>query len=499
MKIHINKLAKFISYNWGFASKNKQELDHWSLRTITIKLASDYSDVKKLCGTERNIFKKVKIVIQNTAKAVWNGLQIKPANKISSLENALKLKNRKGEIYKGISAFPKGAQPTFLITDPNIITAILMHERNEIGEQAMFTGGISVQVAKQIIGNNILTCPEEEHKLLQKFSSIHFTPKVVLNFFPQFLESSSQLIGKWIENDSKDFVTISTDLTIFSAQAVAKNLLGFHGSVPELCKAMHTLLEINQIKRPKLRDCHRYQQALTFIEMAAVEACNSKDRNFLKCMRDAKDENGISKFKMDDVIAMAKMLFFAGQDATASTLIFLVHTLGQPQFIELQEKLYQEFNQGDKNLLTFIQESKTLENLFSEAFRLFPASFAQTRETVQDIVIDNHFFVPKGSLLYLLHYFSLRDSRRWGLNSMIFDPDRYNDATVNAKMHGPFQHFSLGPTICLGRHFVTLLMKTVVMEMIRTSVWKSCPPQPKLEADVVLDLKPHVNIQISKR
>lgn len=495
----IKNLARFIDYHWSISPEQmNHENQSWQHKVISIHPASNHSNLKQF-NFDKNITFKVKHFFQQFYLALWHAFKVKPSNKLSYFESLLNSNKKIPSLYKDICNFPKSFQPTFLITDPNIITAILMHERNEIGESALFDGGISVKIARKILGNNILTCPENEHRVLQKFSSIHFVPQAVKSYFSDFLQSSRELFIKWIEKGRENEINISQDLTLFSARAVAKNLLGFHGSIIELCQAMQALLEENKRIFKTRYHKMRYKNALEFIRSSAEIACSGEQRNFLKCMKEAQDQNGCLKFQMDEVISMAEMLFFAGQDATSSLLAYLLHTLGLPQFRFWQEKLYQEFKASDGDYLNFIHASTTLENIFKEGLRAFPSSFAQTRETVQDIVIDNRFFIPKGSLLYLVHYFSQRDVRRWGSESQAFNPSRFEDPSLNAKEQGPFQYFSLGPTICLGRHFVTLLIKTFLLEMVRISKWESCLPVPHIEADVVLELKPFVNLKLAKR
>lgn len=499
MKRFIENLTGFIDYHWNISpTQMSDEGRDWQHRVISIDPASKYSDLKKF-QFDKNLLFKTKHFFHKVSLALWHAWSVKPSNKLSFFESSLIADKHTPSFYKGICDFPKNFQPTFLITDPNIITAILMHERNEIGDTALFDGGISVKIARKILGNNILTCPENEHKVLQKFSTIHFVPQAVKSYFSPFLQSSRKLLNKWEEQGIGTDVNISQDLTIFSARAVAENLLGFQGSITELCEAMHALLEENQRRFKTRRHKMRYKKALEFIRSSAEMACQGEQRNFLKCMKETKDQNGQLKFHMDEVVSMAEMLFFAGQDATSSLLAYLLYTLGLPQFTFWQEKLYHEFKVSDGDLLNFIHASKTLENIFKEGLRAFPSSFAQTRETVQDMIIDGCFFIPKGSLLYLVHYFSQRDARRWGFESQKFDPSRFEDPSLNAKEHGPFQYFSLGPTICLGRHFVTLLIKIFLVEMIRTFQWQTCLPLPNIEADVVLDLKPFVKIKLTKR
>ncbi len=495
MKLSLTHLNSLRRYHWNnLIQQDREEPDRWSNQVVPIIPASQYPNWRQVL--DKSPLKKAKDLFHGIIWTLPHLLGVKLSHRLAWFESLLKIKG--SNIYRGICYCPESFQPTFLITDPNIITAILMHERNEVGEHALFSGGVPTQIAKKILGNNILTCPEKEHKNLQHFSAPHFTPQAVASYFPTFLKSSSELIQKWLASGDKP-VNISKDLPIFAASAVAENLLGFQGSTTELCQAMHTLLDINQKSFLFPKDRKRYAEALNFIHTAAESACHESRPHFLKCMTEAKYQNGQSKFSIADVMAMAKILFFAGQDSTSSLLAYLLYTLGQPSFISWQDRLYQEFQQTGRDPLKFVLESQSLDHLFKEGLRVYPSAFTQTRETVQDFIIDHRFFIPKGSLLYLLHYFSQRDSRRWGLDAHLFNPDRFKEPTLSAKTHGPLQYFSLGPTICLGRHFVMLLMKTFLTYAIQTTRWISCLPNPHIEAEIMLELKPYVNIQFSLR
>lgn len=495
--LKFKSFTDFVKYHWKVSPVQAEEPDRWSNRVVFIELASE-NPFKQPLDRYESVIRKSKRLFKNVTVSLCNLFKIKPANRILFYSSLLKEKNKDG-IYKGVCYCPESFQPTFLITDPNIITAILMHERNEVGIKAMFSGGATSQTAKKILGNNILTCDEVEHKSLQQFSTPHFTSLNITPYFGHFLRNSSKLIQKWANIGKEVPVDISRDLPVFAAQAVAESLIGFQDPIEDLCQAMHTLLEINKkwFVFPKSRK--RYNRALKFIQAAAEKACKGQQHNFLKCMREAKDKQGQPRFQMSNIISMAKILFFAGQDTTSSLLAFLFHTLGQPEFVNWQEKLHDEFNKSDGDLLKFIQESQDLDNIIKEGLRIHPSAFTQTREVVQDIVIDKKIYIPKGSLIHLLHYFSQRDLRRWGPEASDFNPSRFKNPLLNAKIHGPLQYFSLGPSICLGRHFVTLLMKTFLMQMIRTVQWSSCMPLPNIEADTALELKPFVHIKLSKR
>lgn len=485
-------LKKFIKYHWN-ESPIEEEPHTWSNHVISIRLATEnrVSSASKFC--------KIISLFQKIRKTLGFSKKLNASTRLLLYESLLKMEREGKEIFKGICYCPESFQPTFLITDPNIITSILMHERNEEGPHAMFSGGVPTQIAKKILGNNILTCPEMEHKNLQQFSAPHFTNHMMHPYFANFQKSSIELIQKWESKGNGAVIDVSTDLPIFAARSVAENILGFKGSIEELCEAMFTLLKVNN-KRFKLpRDQRSYARALDFINKSAEKTLRGEDYNFLKCMKEAKDKNGNQKFKMDEIISMAKILFFAGQDSTSSLLAFLLYTLGKLEHVHWQDKLFQEYSISGKHLLNFIFESQSLENLFKEALRIHPSAFTQTRETVQDILINESYFIPKGSLLYLLHYFSQRDSRRWGKDASEFDPRRFENPDLTPKFHGPLQYFSLGPTICLGRHFVMLFMKTFLMQCILTHKWEACLPVPHLEAEIMLELKPCVNIKLTKR
>lgn len=496
MKANFKYLNQFIRYHWKYSMIEEAIEKNWSHKVVSISPASQ-CQMNKFYSSQ-NIFNKSFSLFKMLGITLWNSATIKPSNRIERFEKQLKSNHLSQNIYKEVSFLPNSFQPVFLITDPNIITGILMHERNETGEHALFSGGEPTQIAKKILGNNILTCPEDEHKTLQQFSSPHFVSHAIGRYSSSFSKSSSQLIQQWLEQGENTPINVSGDLAVFAAGAVAENLLGFKGSTQVLCTAMNTLLIMHQKKVMFPKHKRLYQDAIHFIQTSAEEAAKSENHNLLKCMKEAKDKNGQPKFQLEDVISMAKIMFFAGQDSTSSLLAFILYMLGQPSYVDWQEKLYSEYKkEGD--LFQFIHQSNLLDNLFKESLRYHPSAYTQTRETVQDLVIDDRFFIPKGSFLYLLHYFSQRDSRRWGNESLLFNPLRFENSALNAKNHGPFQYFSLGPSICLGRHFVMLLMKTFLMEMICNVTWRSCAPEPKLEAEIMIDLKPHVSIQLTRR
>lgn len=101
-----------------------------------------------------------------------------------------------------------------------------------------------------------------------------------------------------------------------------------------------------------------------------------------------------------------------------------------------------------------------------------------------------------------MHYYSLRDERRWGSDAHAFNPARHaittNQGDKSKLDRGPWQVFSEGPASCLGRSFAMLWMKGFIHEINKQYQWEA---RQKLEQDgyISLSLIPELEICLNKR
>jgi cytochrome P450 len=226
---------------------------------------------------------------------------------------------------------------------------------------------------------------------------------------------------------------------------------------------------------------NHYQAASEFLDQCALDVTRPELNEILRAVPE------------DQLQPFIKLMFFAGQDTTSSLIEYLVVTLGQKNFQEWQEILYQRWKSSEQSLVDFALESNDLDWILKEALRLHPPFFATPRMAMQNFSIDALYPVPSGTEIHLSHFYSQRDFRRWGTDSEEFDPNRQNG---NQQAVYPF---SYGPTACLGKPFANQFLKIFLMTLISKHQWNSLSRIERLSGTVTLKIEPPVEIFLQKR
>lgn len=150
----------------------------------------------------------------------------------------------------------------------------------------------------------------------------------------------------------------------------------------------------------------------------------------------------------------------AGRETTASLLSWAFFLLARhpAEYTKIRREILKEFGSKDEGKdITFatLRTCKPLQNLLSEALRLFPPVPYNQRQAFKDTTLphgggsngDQPIQILKDSSI-LIDIFSMqRDPEYWGADSDDFKPDRWHGRKVGWE----FLPFNGGPRICIGQ------------------------------------------------
>ncbi|KIN02647.1 hypothetical protein OIDMADRAFT_119597 [Oidiodendron maius Zn] len=195
-----------------------------------------------------------------------------------------------------------------------------------------------------------------------------------------------------------------------------------------------------------------------------IIALISKD-NFKK---KTEGEEGLSLKTMRDQV----MTFLgAGHDTTATGVAWTLHLLAKypkiqsrlrDEIREYMPWLFDKTTRNDPIELAKVDADQLpyLDNVCRESLRYIPPIPMTVRESIADDKLGPY-FIPSGTIVYVLANSINRLPMYWGPTADEFDPDRWDDLpgtyTKNA-----FMTFLQGPRGCVGRKFAETEMKIIL-------------------------------------
>lgn len=164
----------------------------------------------------------------------------------------------------------------------------------------------------------------------------------------------------------------------------------------------------------------------------------------------------------------------AGHDTTATGLAWTLHLLAKHP--NVQARLREEI----KSHMPFLFEDETrhtndaasadpdklpyLDNVCRESLRFIPPIPMTVRQSIDDDTLGGY-FVPQGTVIYILANTINRLPQYWGEDANEFKPDRWDNLTKNYTTNA-FMTFLQGPRGCIGRKFAETEMKVLLCSLL---------------------------------
>jgi cytochrome P450 len=173
---------------------------------------------------------------------------------------------------------------------------------------------------------------------------------------------------------------------------------------------------------------------------------------------------------------MAMVLLSAGRKTTAYALSWCLAML--VQYPEIQRRIRDELRTqlpelvaGEMDVPTKEQAARLvyLEAVVKETLRLNTVVPINTRDAIDDVVLSDGTFLPKGAQVLLSCYGMSRLPSTWGPDATEFKPERWLDpstGTLRATSQVELIAFSAGRRVCPAKHFSILQMKVVLASLV---------------------------------
>ncbi|WP_280438495.1 cytochrome P450 [Nocardia carnea] len=193
--------------------------------------------------------------------------------------------------------------------------------------------------------------------------------------------------------------------------------------------------------------------------------------DFFSGLCHARAEDG-SVFSDDDVVNHMIFLIMAAHDTTTTTATAVAYYLGKHP--DWQQKVREEVLALDLgNDSPSIADLDTLRNLdlvVKESLRLMPPVPGMVRRAVRDTEICGH-YIPAGTPVDLGYQVNHLLAELW-TDPEVFDPLRFSDERREDKSHRlAWMPFGAGSHKCIGMHFGTFEVKTIISALVRDYEW----------------------------
>jgi cytochrome P450 len=188
--------------------------------------------------------------------------------------------------------------------------------------------------------------------------------------------------------------------------------------------------------------------------------------DLLSLLLHARDEEGGGTMSDVQVRDEAMNLFIAGHETSACALAWAWYLLSRHQDVYAQVR-----EEGDRVLggrLPTIADLPYLPytlQVFKEALRLYPPIYAFTRQLLRPIQLESY-YLPKGATIIISPYTLHRRAELFPEPER-FMPERFSRQREESLPSYSYIPFSVGPRVCVGRHFALLEGQLVLATLVQ--------------------------------
>ncbi|KAF5187218.1 Cytochrome p450, partial [Thalictrum thalictroides] len=229
-----------------------------------------------------------------------------------------------------------------------------------------------------------------------------------------------------------------------------------HRRMKEINREMRTLLGNMITKREKVMKAGQVQNNdLLGLLM---------ESNFNEMSENTKNA-GIT---IDEVIDECKLFYLAGQETSATLLVWTMICLGIHQ--DWQEKAREEVWQvfrGQSPDFEGLNHLKIVPMILNEVLRLYTPAVTLLRVTYKEMKLGK-LVLPPGVQLSLPGLMVHHDHELWGEDAEEFNPGRFSEGISKATNNKvSFFPFSWGPRICIGQNFALTEAKMAISMILQ--------------------------------
>ncbi|KAF9178957.1 hypothetical protein BGZ51_004509 [Haplosporangium sp. Z 767] len=209
-----------------------------------------------------------------------------------------------------------------------------------------------------------------------------------------------------------------------------------------------------------------------------------------------------NEFDREYLRSMLLNFLLAGRDTTASLLTWTMwHLAHRPDVVaRMKEEILQVLGPNAVPGYDDIKKLKYQKQVVNEVLRLCPPVPFNIRQSVEEDVLPNGYYIPPKTPVAYSAYATHRMPELWGDNALEFDPDRWGPERVGSIKPFMFVPFHAGPRICLGQNLAYTTAQVTLTRLLQNYEVQPVPGfKPEQLGDIVLFSRNGMQVHIRKK
>ena len=399
--------------------------------------------------------------------------------------------------YGDIVHFKIGPIRIVLLNHPDLIKEVLSTQHRN------FVKGRPLEMAKELLGEGLLTSEGEFHKRQSRLIQPAFHRNMIESYATSMTKCAVRLMDDWEEGLKVD---IKEEMTKMSMAIAGKTMFNtdVEKEATEINKALDTATSLfGRIPLPfaewllklPFPGTLRFYRAKARLDDTISRMIDDRRRNkldngdLLSLLLRSKNENGDGGGMSDQQVRdEALTLFLTAFDTTSTALTWTWYLLSQNP--EVEAELHEELDhvlQGRLPTAEDIPHLKYTRMVLGESLRIYPPSYVIPRQAVQDFTIDKY-IVPGGTIILMSPYLIHHDSR-FHPDPEKFNPHAWDKHSRSQNSKYEYLPFSRGPRSCIGEPFAWMQGTLVLASIAQLWRIKLVPGHP-VEFLQLINLRP---------
>jgi cytochrome P450 len=358
-----------------------------------------------------------------------------------------------------------------------------------------FTKGPTMQAAKRMLGESLLTSEGDHHRRQRRLIQPLFHHERIAGLAPRIRAAGERATTRWHDGERID---VRAEMARLTLGIVVETLFGSDLRDDDAARVGEALNEVlaqfdrvfspflpitEHLPIPATRRFHRARAVFdeTIYRMIADRRARGVDGDDLLSLLMRAQDAGASMTD-EQIRDEAITIFLAGHETTANALAWTWLLLA-------------ENPETDRRFHERLDDRASVEAVLHESMRLYPPAWAIGRRAIEQHEADG-IAIPPGSVAivspWLLHH-----DPRWWRDPTVFEPERWRGGEPAADRRA-YLPFGAGSRMCIGEGFAELEATTLLSTIGRR--WRfERDPAETVELQPVVTLRPRGGLWMRAR